>query len=434
LFGQLRDVIEFFKPYRARLIPLELMQLRNRLFNSIVVEDSISIDADLTFYDYLVGDSAACCADATCLGKYSPREYYDCGSYHDIGAVTDIAQEVQITLDDYYTDYLRCPSVDTTGYVVSEILSGTYDLPQTIQLVNGATTASVLYDISQTTLTYSLVLNMFNEEDIAPSIIPYVITDKTLLGFTVSFAAPIDADNYYMTWDIIDQTNTSGVELLLNGTNEIDVAFGFPKANNNYSISLSIENLVDSPPSYYLYTITEKTVNGFKVKFSDAIDSVNYSLGWTAFDYARNTSVGTQYGWEQFSNGSDSLTIPLIPSEIFDNYTVAISIVNTDDTSASNYGYIITSKTVNEFTIKLTSPTDSSNYYLSWAFPLAASTIFESFLFRQTGQMRDFDAEGTFDCTHGMDQVDIQIEDVINYMLLESGDYILQESGSRILL
>ena len=434
LFGQLRDVIEFFKPYRARLIPLELMQLRNRLFNSIVVEDSISIDADLTFYDYLVGDSAACCADATCLGKYSPREYYDCGSYHDIGAVTDIAQEVQITLDDYYTDYLRCPSVDTTGYVVSEILSGTYDLPQTIQLVNGATTASVLYDISQTTLTYSLVLNMFNEEDIAPSIIPYVITDKTLLGFTVSFAAPIDADNYYMTWDIIDQTNTSGVEVLLNGTNEIDVAFGFPKANNNYSISLSIENLVDSPPSYYLYTITEKTVNGFKVKFSDAIDSTNYSLGWTAFDYARNTSVGTQYGWEQFSNGSDSLTIPLIPSEIFDNYTVAVSIVNTDDTSASNYGYIITSKTVNEFTIKLTSPTDSSNYYLSWAFPLAASTIFESFLFRQTGQMRDFDAEGTFDCTHGMDQVDIQIEDVINYMLLESGDYILQESGSRILL
>ena len=39
LFGQLRDVVEFFKPYRARLIPLELMQIRNRLFNSILLEE-----------------------------------------------------------------------------------------------------------------------------------------------------------------------------------------------------------------------------------------------------------------------------------------------------------------------------------------------------------------------------------------------------------
>jgi len=190
---------------------------------------------------------------------------------------------------------------------------------------------------------------------------------------------------------------------------------------------ITIENLVDATSSYYLYTITEKTVNGFKVKFSDAIDSGNYSLGWTAFDYARNTSTGTQYGWNHFSNNSDSLTVSFSPYEMFDNYTVAVSIVNLDDTSVSNYGYIITSKTVDQFTIKLTSPTDSDNYYLSWAFPLASSTIFESFLYRQTGQMRDFDAEGTFDCTYGMDQVDIQIEDFINYMLLESGDYILLE-------
>ena len=435
LFGQLRDVVEFFKPYRARIIPLEMLQLRNRLFNSIIIDDRVEFDEEVSVYDYLVGDSAACCADSTCSALYSPREYYDCGSYHDIGAVTDIAENVQITMVDDYRDYFRCPSVDTTGYVVSEIIQGEYDLPQTVELINGQKEVNVIYDVSQETLDYSLVVNVFNEVDSAPSIIPYVIRYKSYTGFTLEFDNPMDSDNYFMTWDIIDATNAHGLEVLTPGSDEVTVSFSIPMTNINYSIGLTLENLVDTTSSYFFYTVVDKTVNGFKVQFSSPIDSPNYTLAWTAYEYARRLQGGaTVSGWEHIPNGSNTVTVAVTPSEIFDNYTLALSVVNTDGTAVSNYGFIVKSKTVDHFTLEFSSPMDSDYYYLSWAFPVSSSTVFEDFLYRQTGQMRDFDAEGTFDCTHGMDQVDIQIEDVINYMLVESGGYLLQENGSRIIL
>ncbi|MFW9871872.1 MAG: hypothetical protein ACFFG0_02135 [Candidatus Thorarchaeota archaeon] len=62
-FTELKPVIEFFKPYRARLLLLESLQIRNRLLNSIVVEDQFTFDANLQFIDYVTGDSVTCCGD-----------------------------------------------------------------------------------------------------------------------------------------------------------------------------------------------------------------------------------------------------------------------------------------------------------------------------------------------------------------------------------
>ena len=73
-FKDLEPVIDFFKPIRARLLLLESLQIRNRLFNSILIEDQMSIDASLDFHDFLTGDSIPCCSedsycneDATCI-------------------------------------------------------------------------------------------------------------------------------------------------------------------------------------------------------------------------------------------------------------------------------------------------------------------------------------------------------------------------------
>ncbi|MFX1538372.1 MAG: hypothetical protein ACFFDI_29630, partial [Promethearchaeota archaeon] len=86
------------------------------------------------------------------------------------------------------------------------------------------------------------------------------------------------------------------------------------------------------------------------------------------------------------------------------------------------------------FTIKLSSPTDSPNYYVSWVMPISTNEFFETYAYSQTGQFRDFDLEGTFDCTHGFDQCDIEIEDVTSYLLQENSFFLLQETGERILL
>jgi methionine-rich copper-binding protein CopC len=431
LFGQLRDVIEFFKPYRARIIPLELMQLRNRLLNSIVVEDRMYFDTDLTFHDFLVGDSTACCIDATCTNLYGPREYYDCGSYHDIGAVTDIPKEIQITFDDVYRDYLRCPSMDTTGYVVSEFLTEIHDLPQQVAIANGASSVSVLYDVVHTSPNYSLVLNIYNETDSVPSIIPYVITARDVNGFTVDFSDSFDSGNYYLAWDIVDATSASGVTPIPDSTNEVSVTFSQPMAHVNYTVGLTMENLVDGTDvQHFLFTITEKSTTGFTVKFSDVMPNGNYSIGWSTFEYARSTPLGLDYGWELLTPGSDSITVDFGSApEIFDNYTLSLDIVNTDGTAVSNYGYIIISKTVSEFVVRFTSPIDTDgSYYLSWAMPVYANAEWVDYAYRQTGQMRNFDAEGTFDCTHGMDQVDITLENEFSFLLQENGSYLTQES------
>lgn len=436
LFGQLRDVVEFFKPYRARIIPLELMQLRNRLFNSILVEDSLEMTQDMYIHDFLVGDSAPCCygTDSTCSVLVGSREYYDCGSYFDIGAVTDLPTEIQIDIEQHVHDYFRCPSFDTTGYVISEYLIDV-NLPQTQLIPEGVSQAVVVFDAEKADTDYTLALNMFNEDDVIPSIYSYVITEKLTTGFTVQLSGVTDSPNYYLTWDIADATSSSGVEILTPVGNEVTVSLPTTQTTD-YSIGLALENLVDGTNAdILLYTITEKTPTSFTVQFSEVIPP-NYRLEWTVYEYGRVPPIGTpQTGIEAIGNGVSSHTVIIAyPKPVFDNYTVSLEIINTDDTSVSNYGYVITSKDIGQFTVQFSGPMDSGNYKLAWAFTQPASLVYNDYFYRQTGQMRNFDDDGTFDCTHGMDQVDIGIDDAINYILLEDGNYLLQEDGGRLLL
>ena len=120
-FSDLMPVVNFFKPYRARILLLEALQIKNRLFNTIIEEDKVEFTFDLNIHDYLTGDSTPCCSelnidstDSTiiCLDSTSPlyysRDTYDCGSYHDIGAVTDLPKELFIEIQQTITDRFRC--------------------------------------------------------------------------------------------------------------------------------------------------------------------------------------------------------------------------------------------------------------------------------------------------------------------------------------
>jgi len=131
LFTRLSDVINFFKPYRARLIPLESIEFSNRLFNSIIIEDSLSLGVGFDIHDFITGDSSPCCTgnvtsciDAVVGDPIYSREYFDCGSNFDIGAVVD--KELFIEQEEIITDQFACPN-DGSSFVVSEVLSGTPD-------------------------------------------------------------------------------------------------------------------------------------------------------------------------------------------------------------------------------------------------------------------------------------------------------------------
>jgi hypothetical protein len=135
LVSTMGDVINFWKPYRARLIPIEMLEFKSRLTESIIVEDRLAtIDVEDTIHDFLTGDSAPCCGqdatscfDATSAPQFHSRDYYDCGSYHDIGAVTDIPRELFIELHDSIHDGLNCvpADLDSTAIVTSIINSDT---------------------------------------------------------------------------------------------------------------------------------------------------------------------------------------------------------------------------------------------------------------------------------------------------------------------
>lgn len=239
LFSQLRDVVEFFKPYRARFIPIEEMQFSNRLTETIIVEDDLdSIGVEFFIHDWITGNSKPCCGDeaidstsidcittdgvttqcgstvvsseipseflgawqtttsysvdelvsrfnpstkfvdkficiddhvsnkninqpligtdwalywetyselgcvdTTSKGLYYTRDTYDCGSHHDLGAVTDISQELFIQQEEHIHDRLNCvPNADATAIVAWDTLS---DSTSTIQFFDSTSSETI---------------------------------------------------------------------------------------------------------------------------------------------------------------------------------------------------------------------------------------------------------------------------------------------------
>ena len=472
-FAELSEVINFWKPYRARLVPLETIQFTNRLFNSIIIDDSMVTDIEENIHEWVTGDSLPCCTDqgidsttpvcidSTATNRYYSRETYDCGSWHDIGAVTDMPQEVFIEFQDNIHDALRCPRFygedSTTAINIASNLDRPFApivhselidyMPLYFDIANvgdGDDYVTGGYRTEQTNLGYALTLNLFNTVDSNPSIYSHIITQKTLSGFTAKFSGSMDSENYHVSYDY-DFSDNSGIINVPDGTNRITVSIPPPPEiidETSYTVAISLSNTVDVNPSFYNYSIVERTNSYFTVQFSDDMDSPNYYLEWILICHDKQDVEPLMQGWT-------STVIPLHPYEVNDNYGLSICMLNTVDATSSIIPFIVTEKTINGFRVEFDSPIDSPNYSLMWSRPIGSSRHAEEYNYYQSGSFENFDGipafdgtawvyvegtEGHFDCTHGFDLVQIEIDDITDYLLQENGDYLLQESGSRILL
>ena len=87
------QVINFFKPYRSRLILFEdAFTIQLPALDTVIIEDYFSpIGETDTFIDFDTGDSSPSYSeDESSINKvYYSRDILDCGSYLDIGAFTD---------------------------------------------------------------------------------------------------------------------------------------------------------------------------------------------------------------------------------------------------------------------------------------------------------------------------------------------------------
>jgi len=471
-FAEMSDIINVFKPYRARLVPLETIQFDSRLFNTIVVEDEFTTEIEQNTHDFVTGDSKYCCTeqgidstarvciDSTGTQRFYSRETYDCGSWHDIGAVTDMPEEVFVQYDDKIYDSLRCPSSYGDGTAAIHIASNlgkpnapivTSELidyePLAFDIVNiteGSDIVEGKFRTIQTDLGYALTLNLFNIGDSTPSLYSHIITEKSLTKFKAKLSDITDSTNYSMSYDY-DNTDNSGIINVPNGTNIITVPIPPPPEiidETSYTVAVSLSNIIDPNPSTYYYSVIGRTINDFTVQFSGNMDSSNYYLEWILICHDKQDIQPLSLGWT-------SVVIPLDPYEINENYGVSLALLNTVDSTSSIIPFIVTDKSINGFTVLFDSPIDSPNYSLMWSRPLGSSTYALEYNYYQTGGFVNFDGvpawdgtsyvyvegtEGRFDCTHGFDYIQIHIDDFHEFILQENGDYLTQEDGSRLLL
>jgi len=430
LFDQVRDVIEFFKPYRARLIPIEMLEFRNRLFNSIVVEDTFDTTANIEFHNFLVGDSIPCCSDATCTQLFQPREFFDCGSYFDIGAVTDLPRELQIDIEQSHHDMMKCPHVDTTGYVVSEIVNVTFLDPYTDPIPSGTNSVTIALPQFRPNLNYGIGLSIRFDPTIDPLATPeqfaFLVTDKKVSQFTVSLSGNVPNDSYFIDWYTVDSTY-SGSVVVADDSTSLNVVFSHPCSSVDYTVSGTLTNYIDSSTTIYAFSISDKTALGFKVNFSGPIDSPNYK-----FDYFICSSDVD--GVEEITNNNDVVSVAFTQPLSHNVYPL---ITTVEGDNGNIYAWSVIDKTAFGFTVKLSGPTDSTGVNnLSWAIPDKTVPRFTDFNYFQSGGFRDFDEPngGTFDCSYSSDLVFITVEEMIAYLLQENGFKLLQENGYGILL
>ena len=96
LLQELGDVINFFKPLRARFVESSILDIfKNRLMDSSICWDDKNVIPVQNAWDYVTADSHPCCEFPVLVCKdssnrlYYSRDLYNCGSYFDIGCCWD---------------------------------------------------------------------------------------------------------------------------------------------------------------------------------------------------------------------------------------------------------------------------------------------------------------------------------------------------------
>ena len=67
-------------------------------------------------------------------------------------------------------------------------------------LVNGDSTATIVFVSSESDTNYSIAYSLVNTIDITPSIYASIVTEKTVDGFIVTFSGTLDSANYILDW------------------------------------------------------------------------------------------------------------------------------------------------------------------------------------------------------------------------------------------
>lgn len=146
---ELNKIINFFKPYHARMFKLEFALIVDEpLQDQLIMEDLVINNPIETIVDFDTADSTACltCVDGTSVSDcdfYYSREKYDCGSQFDIGVSIDT--DPIIGVQDEITDYQNFHHDETSSNSYEQILfTDTANLDSTSSFCDGTASLTVV--------------------------------------------------------------------------------------------------------------------------------------------------------------------------------------------------------------------------------------------------------------------------------------------------
>jgi len=348
------DVVNFFKPHRARFLGLiHTLYINSPLMDGVVSEDKLQINYEKDLLDFHTMDSEPCCGneyvichDSTVTDLYHSRDHYDCGSYHDVGVSDDKSPE-EVVINYYRT----LPEVVRSFPVFQGIWQND---PQ----------VSCSHYIDST--TYNWYMTILD----GTSVPIYTICTGSMPEFDCEgcFDIPTSQDyTYIKAFVVADLALQSGTKRLLKGQNIEHIEFKSEIPDGTLLTPLCVTMVSDSTgvSDQYFYIITQRDRLGFTIRFSAPIVSEEYTLSWMVH-YAEYPYVGKRTGVSSIPANSTSMRVSFSQPLSSGDYSLSTTICNVIEESPRMLFYDIVSKDENGFDIEFSASVPTSHYQLNW--------------------------------------------------------------------
>ena len=364
-FTDLKPVIDFFKPYRARLLLIEALQIKNRLFNKILVEDSMSFDIGYEFVDYITADSVPCCLDTTC------STITTCSRQFIITPPSDFVWKGLWTEDeDYAINDVVSAALDGKQYICIQAHEGSIETKPptgTDWLLYWEVLSELICDSTATTSFYSReTFDCGSYFDIGSVIDrdeePTIYIDEDIHEY---LKCGRDGTGYVFS-QILGTTYVSPegppvIKSISYDSTTMLVLFDVDKTSTDYIIGLTLENeLPGATPIKYV--VSYKSVTSFMVRFEDKIPDSYYNMHWFVLDDFPNSGI------INLTSGSSEQEVFLSTAQDSTNYTTSVVLRNINN-SDEMIPFNIQQKTSSSFIVGFSKAIPSSNYYMEWAVP-----------------------------------------------------------------
>lgn len=149
----------------------------------------------------------------------------------------------------------------------------------------GATSVTINFPSALPGVNYVPQIGFVNETDPNPQFQDWMVTNKSVSGFTVSWNAPTDSSNYSITYIVPAVQEQLGEKDVPMGATSLVVPLAQDLTGVNYSVVPGWINEADPNPQFQALMVTARTATTFTVSWNSPTDSANYRISFRAAVY-----------------------------------------------------------------------------------------------------------------------------------------------------